>query len=79
MRSVARPATDQLPKAKEKMLEYIGNGVPLGWLIDSKNEEVFIYRADGTIGKHTDFEKPLTDEVVLSGFSFDLRLLERWP
>ena len=69
--------TDQLSKAKEKMLEYIENGVLLGWLIDSKSEEVFIYRADGTIGKHIDFDQPLTGEAVLSGLSFDLRLLKR--
>ena len=69
--------TDQLSKAKEKMLEYIENGVTLGWLIDSKNEEVFIYRADGTISKHTDFDQPLTGEAVLPGFSVDLRLLKR--
>ena len=70
-------ATDQLPKAKEKMLEYIDNGVLLGWLIDPKGEEVFIYRADGTISKHTDFDQPLTGEATLPGFAFDLRLLRR--
>lgn len=75
MRSVARSATDMLTKAKEKMLEYIENGVLLGWLIDLKGREVFIYRADGTISKHTDFDQPLTGELMLPGFSFDLRLL----
>lgn len=69
--------TDQFAKAKEKMLEYIGNGVLLAWLIDMKGEEVFIYRADGTISKHTDFEQSLTGESVLPGFTFDLRLLRR--
>ena len=77
IRSAARSATDQLLKAKEKMLEFIANGVLLGWLIDSTNEEVCIYRADGTISRHTDFEKPLTGESVLPGFAFDLRLLKR--
>ncbi|MEZ0611431.1 Uma2 family endonuclease [Fibrella sp. WM1] len=70
-------ASDQLPKAKEKMREYIDNGVQLGWLIDPVRQEVFIYRADGTISKHTDFEQPLTGETVLPGFAFDLRLLLR--
>lgn len=69
--------TDQLPKAKEKMLEYIGNGVLLAWLIDPEGEDVFIYRADGTISKHTDFSQPITGEAILPGFSFDLRLLTR--
>lgn len=70
-------ASDPLPKAKEKMREYIDNGVQLGWLIDPVRQEVFIYRADGTISKHTDFEQPLTGETVLPGFAFDLRLLLR--
>ena len=59
------------------MLEYINNGVRLGWLINPKEQEVFIYRADGTISKHVDFEQPLMGEDVLPGFSFDLRLLGR--
>ena len=69
--------TDTQTKAKDKMLEYIENGVLLAWLIDPKAGEVFMYRADGSIGKHIDFEQPLTGEAVLPGFSFDLRLLRR--
>ena len=69
--------TDSLNKAKEKMQEYIANGVSLGWLINVKQQEVLIYRADGTIGKHTDFEQPISGEDVLPGFAFDLRLLIR--
>ncbi|MBC6475841.1 MAG: Uma2 family endonuclease, partial [Hormoscilla sp. GM102CHS1] len=29
---------------QEKMLEYIDNGVSLGWLIDRNNRMVYIYR-----------------------------------
>lgn len=67
--------TDSLNSAKEKMQEYISNGVSLGWLINIKQQEVIIYRADGTISKHTDFGQPISGEDVLPGFSFDLRLL----
>ena len=67
--------TDLVNSAKEKMQEYMANGVVLAWLINPKQEEVLIYRADGTIGKHTDFEKPITGEDVLPGFNFTLRLL----
>ncbi|QMW05235.1 Uma2 family endonuclease [Spirosoma foliorum] len=70
-------ATDSITNAKKKMQEYIANGVLLGWLIDPKNEEVMIYRADGTISRHTDFENPLTGEAILPGFEFNLRLLLR--
>ncbi|GAB3496740.1 Uma2 family endonuclease [Spirosoma knui] len=69
--------TDSLPVAKEKMQEYITNGVLLGWLINVKQQEVLIYRADGTISKHTNFEEALSGENVLPGFTFDLRLLMR--
>ncbi|GAB4018203.1 Uma2 family endonuclease [Spirosoma migulaei] len=70
-------ATDSIANAKEKMQEYITNNVLLGWLIDPKNEEVMIYRADGTISRHTNFEQPITGEDVLPGFEFNLRLLLR--
>ena len=70
-------ATDSLNSAKEKMQEYIVNGVVLGWLINTRQEEVLIYRADGTISKHTNFDQPITGEDVLPGFEFNLRLLMR--
>ena len=69
--------TDSMIKAKEKMQEYIANGVSLGWLIDVRQQEVLIYRADGTISKYTDFDQPISGEDVLPGFAFDLRLLMR--
>ena len=69
--------TDSLNSAKAKMQEYIDNGVLLGWLVNTKQQEVLIYRADGTISKHTDFDQPISGEIVLPGFSFDLRLLLR--
>ncbi|MBC8143278.1 MAG: Uma2 family endonuclease [Armatimonadetes bacterium] len=36
--------SDRLPKAQEKMDEYIGCGVRLGWLIDRTNRTVYVYR-----------------------------------
>ncbi|GAB3643257.1 Uma2 family endonuclease [Spirosoma arcticum] len=69
--------TDSLNSAKEKMQEYITNGVLLGWLVNVKQQEVLIYRADGTISRHTDFEQPISGENVLPGFAFNLRLLLR--
>ncbi|WP_028524933.1 Uma2 family endonuclease [Runella limosa] len=68
-------ASDQLKKAQEKMLEYIENGVRLGWLIQPSSETVFIYRADGTISKVTTFDQSLSGEEVLPDFEFPLRLL----
>lgn len=67
--------SDSLTSVKEKMEEYIKNGVLLGWLIDTKRQEVFIYHADGSISKHTDFDRPISGGDILPGFLFDLRLL----
>ena len=77
IRADVRSATDSINKAKEKMQDYIANGVLLAWLVNPKANEVLIYRADGTISRHTDFDQPITGEDVLPGFTFDLRLLMR--
>lgn len=77
IRDAGRSKTDSLNSAKAKMQEYIDNGVLLGWLVNTKQQEVLIYRADSTIGKHTDFDQPISGEDLLPGFAFDLRLLLR--
>ncbi|MGB1241240.1 MAG: Uma2 family endonuclease [Chitinophagales bacterium] len=41
-----RSKTDVLKTLKEKMKEYILNGTRLAWLLDMKNEEVYMYRPD---------------------------------
>jgi Uma2 family endonuclease len=41
-----RSASDTLISLQTKMQEYIDNGVSLGWLIDRKNRQVYIYRPD---------------------------------
>ncbi|RYE12879.1 MAG: Uma2 family endonuclease [Sphingobacteriaceae bacterium] len=62
--------SDSLAQLKNKMEEWQRNGVQLGWLIDTKTETVFIYRADGTISKTEGFDSTLSGEVVLPGFEF---------
>jgi Uma2 family endonuclease len=41
-----RSSSDTLASLKEKMAEYLANGVRLGLLIDRKNRQVYIYRPD---------------------------------
>ena len=41
-----RSPSDSLSKLKEKMNEYVENGVSLGWLIDSKEKTVYVYRSN---------------------------------
>jgi Uma2 family endonuclease len=67
--------SDKLKDAKLKMLEYIDNGVLLAWLINPSEEEIHIYREDGTISKVIGFENVLSGENVLPSFEFDLSLL----
>lgn len=68
--------SDSLKKAKAKMIEYIENGCLLGWLIDRKKKQVFIYRADGSISINKSFEEPLSGEEVLPGFVLDLSVFK---
>ncbi|MDX1941473.1 MAG: Uma2 family endonuclease [Saprospiraceae bacterium] len=51
------------------MVEYIENGCLLGWLIDRKNEQVFIYRTDGSITVVKSFDEALSGENELPDFT----------
>ncbi|MEH2061238.1 MAG: Uma2 family endonuclease [Nostoc sp.] len=66
-----RSSSDSLKKLREKMQEYINNGVRLGWLLDPKNKTVEIFR----FGKDAEIlESPTTvsGEDVLPGFELNL-------
>jgi len=58
------------------MEEWLDNGILLGWLIDIKNKQVYIYRADGSIEIVKGFDKKLNGESVMKGFEFDLNQLK---
>ncbi|HAG85529.1 MAG TPA: hypothetical protein DCL61_31405 [Cyanobacteria bacterium UBA12227] len=62
-----RSKTDSLETLKAKMEEYIANGVRLGWLIDRKNRQALVYRADGTITQYP-ATATLSGEDVVPGF-----------
>ncbi len=71
-----RSKTDRLKVLQAKMQEtWIDNGVRLGWLVDLENEQVYVYRADGSIEVIKSFDESVSGEHILSGFSFDLRRL----
>ncbi|MBD2603220.1 Uma2 family endonuclease [Scytonema hofmannii FACHB-248] len=66
-----RSSSDFLKKLREKMQEYINNGVRLGWLLDPKNKTIEIFR----LGKEVEIlESPTTvsGEDVLPGFELNL-------
>ena len=66
-----RSKSDNLRKLQNKMREYIENGARLGWLVDSYEKRVHVYRADKTAEV---FENPrsVSGEDVLKDFELDL-------
>ncbi len=67
-----RSPSDVKKELREKMTEYIGQGVLLGWLIDPKTQSVEIYRPDQPVER---LKRPaiLSGETVLPGFMLDLK------
>jgi Uma2 family endonuclease len=69
-----RSRTDDLKDLKDKMEEYRDNGCRLGWLIDRANQQVFIYRENGSIDIRQGETVTLSGENVLPDFSISLQL-----
>ncbi|MEH2287893.1 Uma2 family endonuclease [Nostoc sp.] len=63
--------SDNLRILQDNMQEYIDNGTQLGWLIDRKQRQVFIYRPNIAV-KKLDNSKTLYDESLLPRFVLDL-------
>ncbi|MFN6519187.1 MAG: Uma2 family endonuclease [Nostoc sp. CreGUA01] len=66
-----RSESDNLRILQHKMQEYIDNGTQLGWLIDRKQRQVFIYRPNTKV-EVLDNPKILCGEPLLPGFVLDL-------
>lgn len=71
-----RSETDSLKVTQEKMEEYMENGCRLGWLIDRIEERTHIYRADGSREEVDSFDKTLSGEDVLVGFTLRIADLD---
>jgi Uma2 family endonuclease len=67
-------AADKVSDLREKMQEYIDNGVRLGWFIDPFEKRVFIYRPGQPV-EILDNPVSVNGESVLSGFVLFLREL----
>jgi len=67
-----RSSSDSIKSLKKKMLEYIENGVRLGWLIDPLEQKVHIYRANGEVEVLNNPET-VSGEDVLNGFELNVR------
>jgi len=68
--------SDALKTAQDKMHEWMDNGCRLAWLINPKQQKVYIYRADGDVSVVETFEATLSGEDVLPEFTLDLREIE---
>lgn len=70
-----RSETDSLPKLQSKMLEYLANGLRLGWLIDPQTPSVEIYRLNQELeilNFSTTQTPTLSGESILPGFILNL-------
>ncbi len=70
-----RSRSDTVRSQQNKMVEYLENGVLLGWLVDPYNRTVHIYRAGQPVEVLEDPET-VSGDPVLSGF--ELNLQEIW-
>lgn len=71
-----RSNSDSPRLLREKMEEYIANGVLLAWYIDRVQQFVEIYRANGEVEKLPGLDRKLSGEDVLPDFEFDLTLFK---
>jgi Uma2 family endonuclease len=67
--------SDSLAELQAKMLEWIENGVRLGWLIDPQRNRVLVYSPNQETGILENPEKVSGDEVLPG---FELHLREIW-
>jgi Uma2 family endonuclease len=67
-----RSASDSARDLRDKMKEYMDNGVYLGWFLNAKEKEVEIYRLGQTV-EVLKSPKSLSGETVLPGFVLELK------
>lgn len=67
-----RSRSDGMKDLRKKMLEYLAQGVRLGWLIDPKGQSVLIYRPGRPV-ETLKQPKSLSGEDVLPGFVLGLK------
>jgi len=66
--------TDTLINTQNKMVEYMNNGVKLGWLIDRKSKIVEVYR-QGKEKEILNHPESLSGENILPQFTLDLTIV----
>ena len=69
-----RSSSDKLSALRDKMAEYVENGVQLGWLLDPETRSVHVYRPDTPVEELKDADS-VTAGPELPGFILDLKLV----
>jgi Uma2 family endonuclease len=64
--------SDRLKDAKAKMVDWVANGVQVGWLIDGDRETVYIYRKGRPEVEKLTGIRMLKGEGPVAGFQLDL-------
>lgn len=67
-----RSKSDNLQTVRQKMQEYMGVGVRLGWLINPQDKQVEIYRLNQPV-EILQSPEQLSGEAVLPGFVLELK------
>ncbi|HEY9646139.1 MAG TPA: Uma2 family endonuclease [Chroococcidiopsis sp.] len=70
-----RSRTDDLEMLQEKMQEYMGSGVKLGWMFNPQDQQVEIYR-QGQEKEVRSLPTTLSGETVLPGFLLEVKPFE---
>jgi len=68
--------SDSLKQQQEKMLEWLENGVQLGFLIHPKDEKAWIYKPNSEPQFFEHFDQTISGEPILVGFELDLSKLK---
>ena len=69
-----RSQTDRLTHLQSKMDEYIANGAQLGWLIDSLEQKIYVYRPRMSV-EVLENPKEISGDLFLKGFVLDVQAL----
>jgi Uma2 family endonuclease len=68
-----RSETDRIPDLETKLVEFIQNGVRLGWIVDPILRRVHIYRKGNLSPEVLDLPDSVAGEQVLPGFVLELK------
>ena len=69
-----RSPSDQLAVLQSKMVEYVENGVQLGWLLDPETRSVYVYRPQTQVEELRNVSSVAADPEA-PGFTLDLKLV----